>query len=47
MAAASAAGHWLGAHLGLRHSERVIRPAVVLVCAGLFLKILRDTVLAR
>jgi uncharacterized membrane protein YfcA len=46
MAAASAAGHWLGAHLGLRHSERVIRPAVVLVCAGLFLKILRDT-LAR
>jgi hypothetical protein len=43
MAAASAAGHWLGAHLGLRHSERVIRPAVALVCAGLFLKILRDT----
>jgi uncharacterized membrane protein YfcA len=46
MAAASAAGHWLGAHLGLRHSERVIRPAVALVCAGLFIKILRDA-LAR
>jgi len=43
MAAASAAGHWLGAHLGLRHSERIIRPAVALVCAGLFLKILYDT----
>jgi uncharacterized membrane protein YfcA len=43
MAAASAAGHWLGAHLGLRHSGRVIRPAVALVCAGLFCKILHDT----
>jgi len=43
MAAASAAGHWLGAHLGLRHSGRVIRPTVALVCAGLFFKILRDT----
>ena len=43
MAAASAAGHWLGARLGLRHSGRVIRPSVALVCAGLFLKILRDT----
>jgi len=43
MAAASAAGHWVGAHLGLRHSGRVIRPAVALVCAGLFLKLLRDS----
>ncbi|MDD5630212.1 MAG: TSUP family transporter, partial [Elusimicrobia bacterium] len=42
MAAASAAGHWVGAHLGLRHSGRVIRPAVALVCAGLFLKLLSD-----
>jgi uncharacterized membrane protein YfcA len=47
MAAASAAGHWLGAHLGLRHNGRVIRPAVALVCAGLFLKILHDTILGH
>jgi uncharacterized membrane protein YfcA len=47
MAAASAAGNWLGAHLGLRHSGRVIRPTVALVCAGLFLKILHDTLTAR
>jgi len=47
MAAASAAGHWVGARLGLRHSGRLIRPAVALVCAGLFLKILRDTLAAR
>ncbi len=42
MAAAGAAGHWVGAHLGLRGGGRVIRPAVALVCAGLFLKVLRD-----
>jgi hypothetical protein len=46
MAAASAAGHWTGAHLGLRGGGRLIRPAVALVCAGLFLKVLRDA-LAR
>jgi hypothetical protein len=42
MAAAGAAGHWVGAHLGLRGGGRVIRPAVAWVCAGLFLKVLRD-----
>jgi uncharacterized membrane protein YfcA len=47
MAAASAAGHWVGAHLGLRHSGRAIRPTVALVCAGLFFKILHDTLAAR
>jgi uncharacterized membrane protein YfcA len=47
MAAAGAAGHWLGAHLGLRHGGRLIRPAVALVCAGLFLKILHDTLAAH
>ncbi|MFA6004212.1 MAG: TSUP family transporter [Elusimicrobiota bacterium] len=43
MAGASLAGHWLGAHLGLRKGTDVIKPVVALVCALLFLKILRDT----
>ena len=47
MAAAGGAGHWIGAHLGLRRGGRLIRPAVALVCAGLFLKLLHDTLAAR
>lgn len=42
LSALSVAGHWTGSHLGLRKGAAVIRPMVLLVCAGLFLKILRD-----
>ncbi|MDE2512326.1 MAG: TSUP family transporter, partial [Elusimicrobia bacterium] len=42
MAAAGVAGNWAGAHLGVRRGAAVIRPAVVLVCAGLFAKLLFD-----
>ncbi|MEK7383164.1 MAG: TSUP family transporter [Elusimicrobiota bacterium] len=42
MSALSVAGHWVGSHLGIRDGVRVIRPMVVLVCAGLFAKILFD-----
>lgn len=44
MAAASVAGHRLGARLGLRKGADVIKPVVGWVCALLFLKILRDTI---
>ena len=42
MSLLSIAGHWVGSQLGVRRGARVIRPAVVLVCAGLFAKILFD-----
>lgn len=42
MSALSVAGHWVGSHLGVRDGARLIRPVVVLVCAGLFAKILFD-----
>lgn len=42
MAALSVAGNWVGAHLGVRSGARLIRPVVVLVCAGLFAKLLFD-----
>ncbi len=42
MSLLSIAGHWVGSHLGVRRGARIIRPAVVLVCAGLFAKILFD-----
>ena len=42
MAALSVAGNWVGAHLGVKRGAAVIRPAVALVCAGLFAKLLFD-----
>ncbi|MBI4370757.1 MAG: TSUP family transporter [Elusimicrobia bacterium] len=42
MAALSAAGNWTGAHLGVKRGAEAIRPVVILVCAGLFLKTLAD-----
>ena len=42
MSILSVAGHWVGSHLGVRDGARVIRPVVMLVCAGLFAKILFD-----
>jgi uncharacterized membrane protein YfcA len=42
MAAASAAGNLVGSHLGVRRGARAIRPAVALVLAGLFVKLLLD-----
>lgn len=45
LAALSVAGHWTGSHIGLRKGAAAIRPMVLLVCAGLFLKILRDLLL--
>ncbi len=44
MAGLSIAGNWVGAHLGVRNGAAVIRPVVVLVCAGLFAKLLLDSV---
>ncbi|MBI3564232.1 MAG: TSUP family transporter [Elusimicrobia bacterium] len=44
MAALSVAGNWIGSHLGVRRGAEAIRPVVVLVCAGLFAKILFDAV---
>jgi len=38
----SLAGHWVGSHLGVKNGARIIRPVVLLVCAGLFVKILLD-----
>jgi uncharacterized membrane protein YfcA len=43
MAGLSVAGNWVGAHLGVRDGAKVIRPVVVLVCAGLFAKLLFDS----
>jgi uncharacterized membrane protein YfcA len=42
MSLLSVAGHWLGAHLGVKRGAALIRPVVALVCAGLFLKVLFD-----
>lgn len=42
MGAASVAGHWVGASLGLGGGARVIRPVILLVLAGLFMKIALD-----
>jgi len=42
MSAASVAGHWVGAHLGVKKGAALIRPVVVFVCAGLFAKVLFD-----
>ncbi|MFI5346232.1 MAG: TSUP family transporter [Elusimicrobiota bacterium] len=43
MAAMGVAGNWVGAHLGVRDGAKIIRPVVVLVCAGLFAKLLFDS----
>lgn len=42
MAGMSVLGHWTGSHLGLKRGAAVIRPAVALVCAGLFARLLLD-----
>ncbi len=42
MGALSIAGHWVGSHLGVKRGAALIRPAVALVCAGLFAKVLFD-----
>jgi uncharacterized membrane protein YfcA len=42
MAVLSVAGNWVGAHLGVRKGPSLIRPVVVLVCAGLFAKLVFD-----
>jgi uncharacterized protein len=42
MAVLSVAGNWTGAHLGVRNGAKAIRPVVLLVCAGLFAKLLFD-----
>lgn len=44
MSALSVAGHWVGAHLGVKKGAALIRPVVALVCAGLFAKVLYDAV---
>lgn len=44
LAALGVAGNWCGAHLGVRRGAALIRPVVVLVCAGLFAKLLFDAV---
>ena len=44
MAAVSAAGNLTGSHLGIKKGARVMRPALALVCAGLFVKLLLDAV---
>jgi len=42
MAGCSIAGNYVGAHLGVRSGAKAIRPVVLLVCAGLFAKLLFD-----
>lgn len=42
MGVISVAGHYAGSGLGIRKGAKVIRPMIVLVCAGLFFKILFD-----
>lgn len=42
MGAVSVAGHYAGSHWGLQKGAQAIRPAVLLVCAGLFVKLLLD-----
>lgn len=42
MGVLSIAGHWTGSHLGLKNGARTIRPAILFVCGGLFVKLLID-----
>ena len=42
MGGLSIGGHWAGSHWGLKHGAGVIRPMVILVCSGLFAKLLWD-----
>ena len=44
MGVVSIAGHLVGAHLGLKRGASAIRPAIALICAGLFAKIAFDLV---
>lgn len=43
MGALSLAGHYAGAGVGIKKGAKAIRPMIVLVCAGLFLKLLLDS----
>ena len=42
MGVVSVGGHLVGSHLGLKRGASAIRPAIALICAGLFLKIAAD-----
>lgn len=42
MGAVSIAGHYAGSHWGLKKGAEVIRPVVLLVCVGLFVKLILD-----
>ncbi len=44
MSLLSVAGHTVGSHLGVKKGAALIRPVVALVCAGLFAKVLFDTI---
>ncbi|MBI5203004.1 MAG: TSUP family transporter [Elusimicrobia bacterium] len=44
MGAVSILGHTVGAQLGLKRGAAAIRPAILLVCSGLFVKLLLDLV---
>ena len=44
MGLVSVGGHLVGSHLGLKRGAAAIRPAIALICAGLFLKIGFDLV---
>lgn len=42
MGVVSLLGHLVGSHIGLKRGAAAIRPAIVLICVGLFLKIAVD-----
>lgn len=42
MGGMSVAGHYVGSNLGIKRGADAIRPMILLVCAGLFLKLLFD-----
>lgn len=41
------AGNYIGSHLGIRRGADAIRPMILLVCAGLFVKLFLDIVARR
>jgi uncharacterized protein len=44
MGGLSVAGNYVGSHWGIKRGATVIRPMILLVCSGLFAKLLWDTV---
>ena len=42
MGGMSVAGHYVGSQIGIKRGASAIRPMILLVCAGLFLKLLFD-----